>query len=248
MSTHLADEQIVEYLDGTLSTGDEQLASSHLGGCDDCRSRLADLAQFDGFVQSHQLVDEVATAAMFEVSERVLASRDPRRRSGFGFGGFVTMLAAALLLVAGSLWTLSGPGGENLGLRITRYVPDGAMRSAPPERFHFDLDLAAPGFVAAFARFADGKVEQLLPAGLRSPIGGAALRGEVRLPQNELLDWEYPADHLPREVLVMVFATEPDEAVLAEVRVAFGSQVPEVLAKLMAAPGCRAQVMSFPGR
>ncbi len=248
MSTHLADEQIVEYLDGTLSTTDEQAAGGHLGGCDDCRSRLADLAQFDGFVQSHQLVDEVATAAMFEVSERVLASREPRRRAGFGFGGFVTMLAAALLLVAGSLWTLSGPDGESLGLRITRYVPDGALRSAPPERFHLDLELAEPGFLAVWARFTDGKIEQLLPAGSLAAIGGVGQRGKVRLPENELLDWEYPADHLPHEVLVMVFASEPDEAGLAEVRAAWAAEAPEVFAKRMTAPGRRAQVMPFPGR
>ncbi|MBP8301037.1 MAG: zf-HC2 domain-containing protein [Planctomycetes bacterium] len=241
MSTHLTDEQVVEYLDGTLATPVEQQARTHLADCSDCRIRLADLAQFDGFVQSHQPQDEVAAAAMFEISERVIAARAPRR--GFGFGGLATMLAAAVLLVATSLWMMSGPGAEGLGLRITRYVPDGGLRSAPPERFHLDLKLAEPGFVAAFARLPDGKVEQLLPAPGTSLERQAA--GEVRLPANELLDWEYPADQLPREVLVVVGAVVLDAERLVALRAEWLVSAPGQLPST-ATVGLRAQVLPFP--
>lgn len=237
---HIADEQIVDYLDGTLSPAVERTVEGHLEACADCRSRLADLAQFDAFVQGHQPVDEVTTAAMFEVSQQVLKSRaSPAARRG----GIVSVLVAALLLVAGGWWAFSC-GDSGLSLRITRYVPEGVLRSAPPERFHLDLELAAPGHVAALARFPDGRVDVLLPR-----AGGATEllpRGAVRLPANELLDWEYPTDRMPREILVVVGSAPMGAVELQELRAAMVSSVAGVVPPLATANERRAQLVPFP--
>lgn len=238
---HLSDERIVEYLDGTLSSAVERSANGHFEVCADCRRRLADLSQFDAFVQSHQPVDEVTTAAMFEVSQKVLMGRSAPTQ---GRGVFSMLLAAALLLVVvGGWWAMSGDAA-GFGLRITRYVPEGVLRSAPPERFHLDLDLAEPGHVAAFARFADGRVDVLLPR-----AGGATElnpRGAVRLPVSEMLDWEYPADQLPREVLVVVGPKPIDAAGLQEVRAALALVAAGAVPPVATANERRAQLLAFP--
>jgi len=238
MNTHPDDEQIVEYLDGTLAPTAERDVDAHLGGGADCRLRLADLAQFDTFVQSHQPADEVATAAMFAVSERVLRAARPGRR----WGALATMLAAALLLVTGALWAIAASDAEDLGTRITRYVPDGALRSMPPERFHLDVQLVQPSFVAVFARFAYGKVVQLLPAGPAT----ASPRGAVRLPENELLDWEYPADHMPVAVLVVACAVVPDGAALTDLGTAWSKVAADQLPPAATVEGRRAELVPFP--
>lgn len=243
MNTHPADEQIVEYLDGTLGLAIERDVNAHLGDCADCRLRLADLAEFDTFMQSHQPADEVATAAMFAISERVLRAARPGRR----WSALATMLAAALLLVTGALWAFSASDAEDLGTRITRYVPDGALRSMPPERFHLDVHLGEPAFVAVFARFADGKVVQLLPAGPADPSPrGPSPRGAVRLPENELLDWEYPADHMPVAVLVVACAVVPDGPALADLGTGWSKVAADQLPPAATVEGRRAELVPFP--
>ena len=98
-------------------------------------------------------------------------------------------------------------------------------------------------FVAAFARLPDGKVEQLLPA------PGTALErqaaGEVRLPANELLDWEYPAEQLAREVLVVVGPVVLDAERLVALRAEWLASAPGQLPST-ATVGLRAQVLPFP--
>lgn len=247
MSSHLADEQIVDYLDGTLSDAAERLTNGHLEACDDCWRRLAELARFDTFVQSHVPFDLAISAAMFEVNERLLESRSepPRRARRLAF-----LLAAAGVLIATSVWLLTGNGEPGLRLRITRDAAENQVRSAPHERFHLDLELPEPGFVAAFAQFADGRIEQLVPAGaatVDSKAGAPLPRGPARLPASELLDWEYAADQMPRAVLVVRFSSEPDDASLAELRMAWGADT-RTLSELMARPGRTAQLLPFPPR
>jgi hypothetical protein len=200
MSTHIADEDLVEYLDGTLANGAESAVGQHLSTCTDCRARLADLAQFDTFVQSHAPADELTAAAMFEVGERVLAAGPAPKGMRAGLWG---LLLAAVVLLGVSVWFAQGE--RDLGLRVVRYVPDSALRAAPPERFHLDAVLPQAGFVVVLARRPDGGV-------VRLPLDegeGVVPAGAVRLPHHELLDWEHPADQLPREVLLAVFAAPP---------------------------------------
>lgn len=235
MSTHLLDETIVEYLDGTLATADERLADGHLAACSECRERLAGLARFDAFVQAHQPLDEVTDAALFEASERLLG-RAPRRS---WFGTFGVLLVAALVVFGTLPWW--GGGADELALRVVRYTPPGVVRSAPPERFHLDLQLAEPAQVAVFARFADQVVE------LATGATGPSAAGAVRVPAHELLDWEYPADRLPGELLVVVGAAlEP--AAAAAIRAAWAPLGPGQLPPPAVLGGRQGHVVGFPGR
>jgi hypothetical protein len=239
MSQHLEMEQIVAYLDGTLSEHAERTCGAHLDACDSCRARLAELEQFDRFVQCNQPGEDLITAAMFEVSEQVLnRPRLPRR-----WGSMMALVAAALLVgTVAVLWSMERSPAGDLAMRITRYQPAGLPRSAPPERFHVDLDLAAPGYVAVFAKFADGQVKTLAP--LAAPAMAAA--GPLRLPGNELLDWEYPADQMPAQVLVVVFPNEPAAALLAEVEATWYRQATGSVPAMVTADGCRAQLLPMP--
>jgi hypothetical protein len=55
---------------------------------------------------------------------------------------FEVLLAAASVCGTFALWV--GLGDNALGVRTTRCVPDGTLRSATPERFHVELDGAPP--------------------------------------------------------------------------------------------------------
>jgi hypothetical protein len=244
MSAHLTPEQFVEYADGTLPPATEALVAAHLEECGTCRASLAELSEFDGFVQSHHLGDDLLTAAMFEVSERVLAGPALAGPSSWRTWRVLVLVAAALLVAPLALWTFSGGGADDLGVRITRYLPEGALRSAPPERFHLDLDLADAAYVAVFAKFRDGKVAQLAPGGALT----MSPRGPLRVPANELLDWEYPPDRMPTQVLVVAFAVEPAATVLAEVRAAWAASASIELPGAAISPGRRAQLLPFPAR
>lgn len=243
MSQHVADEDLVEYLDGTTPPERDGAIEPHLGHCPDCRERLADLARFDHFVQRHQPVDETALADMFAVSERLL--RAPRAVAPTGRRRFAVAFAAAaaaLLLVVSVWWSQRGAPVAGLGFTVTRYAPPDLLRSALPERFHVDAALAEPAFVVLLARFPSGDVAVLQPDGdaARAPAG------PLRLPRSELLDWEYPGDRLPRELLAVLCPTAPSAALLDALRGAWAAAAPGTVPELARADGRRAECLPFP--
>ncbi|MBL8722453.1 MAG: zf-HC2 domain-containing protein [Planctomycetes bacterium] len=244
MSSHPSDADLVEYQDGTMAPHLDLAIEAHLAECQDCHQRLDGLRRFDQFVHCHQPVEATSLASMFEVSRRLLQAGPPQRRPSVWRVAAGLAAAAALLLSVGLWWSQVGSAGPGLGFTIQRYTPPDAVRSAPPERFHLDAVLAAPAFVVVLARLPSGEVVVLLPDGTpgRSPAGS------VRLPPSELLDWEYPGDQLPRELLVVLCPTAPAAALLGELRAAWAEAPERTVPALLQADGRRAECLPFPGR
>lgn len=240
MNGHPTESLLLQYFDGTLAEADDRSIAAHVDGCAECRQHLAGLTAFESFVARHMPGDALADADMFEVAERALAGRGAtaaRRRWWGVFGATAVALVAAG--VALLLWLGEPPDGARF--RLVRYRPEDPLRQGATVRFHLELRLAEPAFVSAWLRFVDGEVVALLP----QDGPEVAVQGEVRLPANALLDWEYAAPRVPDQVLVV---TSP-APLAGDTRQALGAQwrtgAADVVPPLAAAAG-EARVLAVP--
>jgi hypothetical protein len=247
MSTHLAPEALVEYLDGTLPQREERHAHEHLAGCADCQRRFGELAQFDGFVLGAVDRDEVTDAAMFAVADRLLPQHAPRR-----FGRWLPSLLLAACFVAGvSAWLGLRSDPVTFACTIHRYAPDAQVRAGMIERFHLDLEVGTARWLCVLQRGADGAVTRLFPdpnpvlANLGCDL---PLRGAVRVPHSELSDWEFTGTAPPRELLVVPLSAEPTAATLDALQRGFAGASGQVLAPELLAISPEARVVPFPPR
>lgn len=195
MNEHPQASLLLQYFDGTLDDADESGIAAHVARCAECRDELARLGAFEQFVAHNLPTDALADADMFAAAEQVIAGAGARRRWWRVLGA--TVLAAAAACLAVIAW--SGAGADAWSCRVVRHRPDDQPRRGESVRFHLELDAPKAVFVAAFVRLDDDSVEELLP-GTEPPT---AVRGEVRLPANALLDWEFAWPRQPIEVLVI---------------------------------------------
>lgn len=238
MSAHLSEVAIVGFLDGALAVQDAAAVSAHLDGCGDCRRRLALLSVFDEFVQANRPEEDATTSAMFDVSQRLLAGAPAQRSFRF------PLLLAALLLigsaVAFGIWRGGADGA--LDVRIVRYAVVEATRGTAPVRFHLDATMPAAAFAIVFARLPGGDVVQLLTEAESAAVGP----GAVRLPGDALLDWEYDADAMPRELLVVLAPIAPSRDRIAQLRTAWAAQPIGMAPPQSIADGLTVRIIPFP--
>lgn len=233
MSAHLADERIVEFLDGTMVPAAIATTSGHLDGCADCRRRLAMLAAFDEFVQSNRPEEDATTSAMFDVSQRLLAGSQGRSFR-------IPLLLAALLLVGVAVaFAIARGGAVGFEARAVMVTVAEATRGQAMQRLHLELAPAVAVHVLAFARLPAGGAVQLLPEGESERVGP----GAVRLPADELLDWEYPADAVPSELLVVLSPDAPSRELAKRLREAWAAAAPGTVPPLAIADGRTARVV-----
>ncbi|MBK8097204.1 MAG: hypothetical protein IPK26_08855 [Planctomycetes bacterium] len=224
MTAHLPPEVLIAFQDGTLDESTEREAAAHLHRCTECAQQLAELRSVDEFVAPAAAARTEAgaamtEAAMFDVAQRVLTQ--PRTssegaRAGPGRPGWLApLLLAALGLLAATLYAtmIADAPAAAVGIRVHRYTADQAMRGAA-HRFHVELDVPAPRWLAVFARTADGRIEQLFPsvnpalASLDTPMPLRA--GTQRVPAEAMLDWEFDGDRPPQMLWVVPMPDAPD--------------------------------------
>ena len=260
MTAHLPPEVLIAFQDGTLDEPTERTAAAHLHACTECAQQLAELRSVDEFVAPAAATRTEAGAAMTEaamvdVAPRVLKQPRPNSegaRAGPGRPGWLApLLLAALALLAATLYATmtadsAAPDG---GVRVLRYTPTDSMRGAM-QRFHIELAVVAPRWLAVFARGADGRLEQLFPPtnpalgdlGTPLPLGA----GSRRVPAEEMLDWEFDADRPPQMLWVVPMPDAPDSDRLRSIRDtlarADGPAVPKDLSRQFA----EARAVPFP--
>lgn len=237
MTSHLPPEVLVAFLDGTLDEPNERHAAAHLQACGECARQLAELRSFDEFVAPaaagrNEAGTAMTEAAMFDVARRVLAqgpANDHTARAGPRRPGWLApMLLAAVALLAATLYAtfFVHPNEAGVGMRVRRYAPTETMRGAT-HRFHLELDVPAPRWLAVFAREADGGATQLFPspnpalADLATPLPLAA--GSRRVPAEEMLDWEFDSTRPPSALWIVPMGAAPAAADLAVIRTALAA-------------------------
>jgi len=237
-SEHVSDVALLAYHDGAIDQDGERAVEQHLRACGPCRARLSKLAEFDHFVHGQQPLEDTTAAEMFAMNERLLAAyRPPRVWPWRGF-----LLAAALLLGSALFWGLSGGGG---GLEfVVHRAAEPITRSEPGVRLHATTRLSEAAWLAVFVRLPDGSARQLLPDG--APVQSAA--GDLRLPANELLDWEFASTQAPSELLLVSFPAAPTADQLAEVQRAFAAAKPGSIPALATSGGRKAGLQLVPAR
>jgi hypothetical protein len=155
MNDHISREYLLDYLEGALPVHEQSLVQQHIGGCHDCRSRLAMYWRMDGKLSralpqiaenitldsAHWIEMEASFDALSQVNgHRVVASLAERRKETERLSLFkrfspMMMFTQALLIIGFSAFlafilfrpTQQGNEGE-----VTA-VPDGTQESLTPE-------------------------------------------------------------------------------------------------------------------
>lgn len=222
MSAHPELADLLRYGEGSGEPAQDAAVAEHLRDCAVCRERLQEIAGIEQAVGAAVPIAPADRAAMRAAAERLLAAGARTARAGGGRTGRTPWLMAALALAAvlAAAWLLRG-GATPPAVTIQRYRPEGAVRADAEERFHLDLVAPAAGWLAVFARQRSGAVQRLMPhadpllqdLGVGQPVAAGA---RLRVPANELLDFEIASADPPAELVVVLAPAALAEPVLAE--------------------------------
>lgn len=238
--THPESEVLLRFAEGGAIPAD---ASAHLAQCAECQAALGGLASFETHLAAESEMSEVERARLRDITRRTLPQRTPSLRR---FAG-ITAVAAALLAAV-----LCWPRAHGLcGVDVHRYAPAGVVRSEAVERYALEVRIEQPRWLALWQLDAKG-ARRLMPhddpllrwLGAEMPLAP----GKRRIPEAEVLDFEFASAAVPTGLLLVAMANEPSPADLAAIEKLVADTPRAQLAAAVQARWPEATLLDFPAK